>query len=95
MMNNNLEIKEKFLPIGTVVLLNGGTKRVMILGFYSHAIGKKEIYDYTGCFYPEGLVNSNELFLFNHDQIVNVYHYGYICDDEIDFKNRLKEAIKS
>lgn len=94
-MNNSLEIKEKFLPIGTIVLLDGGTKKIMILGFYSHPIGKETIYDYTGCFYPEGLVNSNELFLFNHSQIVKVFHYGYINEEEVDFKNRLNEAIKS
>ena len=27
------EIGEKYLPIGTVVMLKGGTKRVMISGF--------------------------------------------------------------
>ena len=26
------EIKEKYLPIGTVVMLKGGTKRLMITG---------------------------------------------------------------
>ena len=27
------KIEEKFLPIGTVVMLKGGTKRVMISGY--------------------------------------------------------------
>ena len=26
-------MKEKYLPIGTVVTLNGGTKKVMIIGY--------------------------------------------------------------
>lgn len=91
----NLEIKEKYLPIGTVVLLDGGQKRVMILGFCSREIGKEKIYDYSGTLYPEGLINSNEILLFNHDQIVKVYHYGYICEDEVAFKERLIKNIEN
>ena len=34
-MNN--EVGEKFLPIGSVVMLKGGTKRAMITGFCSVA----------------------------------------------------------
>ena len=41
-------MKEKYLPVGTVVLLQNGTKRVMINGFCS--IDSEEptkIYDYA------------------------------------------------
>ena len=36
----NEQIREKYLPVGTVVLLKNGTKRVMINGFC--AIDPKE-----------------------------------------------------
>ena len=65
-------IKEKFLPIGTVVMLKGGTKRVMIIGFCVTNGEDKEVYDYSGCLYPEGLLSSNEICMFNHDLIDTV-----------------------
>ena len=45
-------IPEKYLPIGTVVILKEGTKRIMITGFCSIDNGNKEkVYDYSGCMY--------------------------------------------
>ena len=45
---------EKYLPIGTVVMLKGGEKRAMITGFCSVSEDDPEkIYDYNGCLYPE------------------------------------------
>ena len=47
------EIGEKYLPIGTVVMLKGGTKRVMISGFCAiDGENVKNMYDYSGCVYP-------------------------------------------
>ena len=49
-------MKEKFLPIGTVVLLKDATKKVMITSYLIFAKGdqeEKNMYDYGGCPYPE------------------------------------------
>ena len=88
-----LETREKFLPIGTVVLLSGGKKLVMILGFCSRANDGDKIYDYSGCIYPEGVISSDQMLLFNHDQITRIYHVGYENDEERNFKNRLKKEL--
>jgi len=87
-------MKEKYLPVGTVVLLQNGTKRVMINGFCS--IDSEEptkIYDYSGVLYPEGSLSSDQTLLFNHDQIVRVDHMGLIDDEETEFKAKLKEIL--
>lgn len=91
------EIPEKYLPIGTVVMLDGGTKRVMITGFCSITEeDKTKIWDYSGCLYPEGLINSNQLCLFDHSQIKKLYHLGLSYDDEeIEFKNKLKNMMNN
>ena len=48
-------MEKEFLPVGSVVLLKGGTKRVMVTGFCSvDNDDTTKIYDYTGCLYPEG-----------------------------------------
>lgn len=77
-----LEYK-KFLPIGTVVMLKGGTKRVMITGFCSIGNGEEDkMFDYNGCLYPEGFLSSNQVCLFNHNQIEKVYALGFSDEEE-------------
>lgn len=89
------EIGEKFLPVGTVVMLKGGKKRVMITGFCTAEKDKQEkIWDYSGCFYPEGMVSAQKIFLFDHSQIETVYHKGLVDDEEKEFKKKLEEALK-
>ena len=52
------------LPIGTVVLLNGGTHKVMITGYYAQMDDNK-VFDYMGVMYPEGMVTFDKTLLFN------------------------------
>ena len=86
-MNNNLG---KFLPIGTVVLLKGAKKRLMITGFCSFDTEKKDrAYDYTGCLYPEGIISSKQMALFNHDQIEKIFYLGLRDEEEKQFKQKL------
>ena len=86
---------QKFLPIGTVVILKGGKKRAMIIGFCSVADENKEkTYDYSGCLYPEGMLSSSQTLLFDHEQIEEVFHLGLVDDEEKQFKEKLDEFIK-
>ena len=90
------EIKEKFLPIGTVVMLKGGSKRVMITGFCAiEGENEEKMWDYTGCLFPEGALSSDETCLFNHEQIEEVFYMGLEDDEEIQFEKSLKELIKA
>ncbi len=90
-MNN---VGEKYLPIGTVVMLKGGSKRVMITGFCSMATeDQSKMYDYAGCMFPEGFLSSDQTALFNHDQIERVYHMGLIDEEEQKFKTSLKTLV--
>lgn len=86
---------EKYLPIGTVVMLKGGKKRVMITGFCSIAEENKEkTYDYSGCLYPEGYLTANQVCLFDHEQIEKIYHLGLIDEEEKSFKVKLENFMK-
>lgn len=85
---------EKYLPIGTVVMLNGGKKRVMVTGFCCmDKSDDSKIYDYSGCLYPEGFISSDKNFLFNHEQIDKVYYMGLSDDEEKKFKEKLKNIV--
>jgi len=89
-------VREKYLPIGTVVLLKGGKKRAMITGFCSVAQENQEkIYDYSGCVYPEGYLSSNQVCLFDHDQIDKIFFLGYEDEEEKAFKEKLNTIVSS
>ena len=87
-------MKDKFLPIGTVVLLKGATKKVMITNYliYSAAEGaQKKMYDYGACTFPEGIIDSDAAIGFNHDEIAEVVYVGYENDEQKEFNAKLLE----
>ena len=89
-----MEVKEKYLPIGTVCMLKNGKKRVMITGFCTiPEDDKSKIYDYNGCLYPEGVISTNQTIVFNHDMIDKIYYMGYIDGDEKEFQDKLKKLV--
>ena len=108
-----MENESKFLPIGTIVLLKGGKKELMITSYCIFPTGKlmvdgKEVdangvmYEYGACTYPEGIINSDQILGFNHDQIEKICYMGYETDEQKGFANHLsmvidelKEQIKS
>lgn len=87
-------MNEKFLPIGTVCMLKGGEKRIMITGFCTVSDTDKKMYDYSGCVYPEGVLSSKSMFLFNHNQIDKIYYMGYVDEEEKKFKATLNTIVK-
>ena len=89
-------MRDKYLPIGTVVLLKGGKKRAMITGFCSVAQENPDkIYDFSGCVYPEGYLSSNQVCLFDHSQIDKIFFLGFEDDEEKVFKDKLNNIVAS
>lgn len=80
-------MKKGLLPIGTVVILEDGTKKVMITGYYSKAEGENKIYQYNGCIFPEGFME-NVFCLFDQSQIVEVFYKGLENDE---YENYVKD----
>jgi len=64
------------LPIGSVVLLKGGKKKLMIYGIKQTQLETGAEYDYVAVMYPEGCLGEEGNFLFNHDDIDTVYFIG-------------------
>lgn len=84
---------EKYLPIGSVVLLNDATKRVMICGFCVTPKDENKLFDYIGCLYPEGIIDTDQNLLFNHNDIKQIFAIGYSDDEEKIFKEKLKKSL--
>ena len=86
-------MKNELLPIGTVCTLKGGEKKLMITAFLvSH---ENEEFDYCGCLYPEGMIDSSEHYLFNKGDIQEIHHMGLINEEEKEFKRDLSEYVNS
>lgn len=83
---------KKFLPIGSVVLLKGSKKRVMIIGVKQKQVGTDKIWDYSGCLYPEGVVDPNRLYLFDTEQIERLYFIGLQDGEGLNFLEQLNRA---
>ncbi len=84
----------ELLPIGSVVLLNNATKRLMVYGVGQTDLTDNKDYDYIGVVYPEGNMGEGTQFLFNHTDIQEVCFRGF-CDEEREgFIERLEKASK-
>ena len=89
-------MKNKFLPIGTVVLLKNGSKKIMITGYLPSAKDKPgNVYDYSACLFPEGVISSEQTVVFNHDQINDIISEGYSNEETSNFLVALDELLAS
>ena len=77
---------KNLLPIGSVIMIKGGVKQLMITGIKVSTEDQPEtFYDYIGVFYPEGYIGTQSCFLFNHDDINDVVFKGYNNPEREDF----------
>lgn len=68
---------KSYLPLGSVVLLEGASKSLIIIGTMQIDEDGKQ-YDYISCAFPEGYINSETFFLFNEEDICEIKYIGYI-----------------
>ncbi|KNY26145.1 DUF4176 domain-containing protein [Pseudobacteroides cellulosolvens] len=85
---------KELLPIGSVVLLKNGTKRLMICGRIQAKVDDDTLYDYCACYFPEGIINPRELFLFNNEDIDTVYFVGLQDVEEFEFRDYIKKKLE-
>jgi len=89
MMEGIMKVKD-LLPIGSVVLLRDGEKKLMINGvMQSDAADPGKNYDYLGILYPEGHIGDEFQYLFNQKDIVQAFFRGYEDDERAEFIKKL------
>ena len=87
--HKNMKIKD-LLPIGTIVVLKEGEKRLMIIGvMQSEASANSKEYDYLGILYPEGHIGEQFQYLFNHEDINEIVFRGFEDKEREEFLNKL------
>lgn len=95
-----LKLMEPLLPNGSIVLLNGGNKKLMIYGRKQlllmdesgHEVQDGQMYDYLGVPYPEGYISPEYSYVFNHSDIKEIVFKGYVNQEEEEFQNILQNT---
>ncbi|EJQ13178.1 DUF4176 domain-containing protein [Bacillus cereus] len=87
-------MNSQLFPIGSIVILKEGTKKLMIFG-RKQQVETDEVrkFDYMGCPYPEGYMNPDFTYLFNHDDIQAVVSTGYEDQEERTFQENVLSKI--
>lgn len=91
---------------GSIVLLKGGNKRLMIYGrkqlitdegikniqAQGGNVPEDSMYDYIGVFYPEGFIDEEHTYIFNHSDIIDIIFEGYEDEEEEEFQKILRQV---
>ena len=89
------DIKE-LLPIGSIVLLKNGEKKLIIIGIKPvDKTNNNAMYDYLAVPYPEGYIKDTLTFFVNHDKIEQVIARGYEDEERTEFIEKLDEYYKN
>ncbi len=81
------------LPIGSIVRLTDGERRLMICGRIVSQAGTDKIYDYVGCIYPQGIEDSDNMYFFNRDVIEDIYFIGFQDKEELIFRHEMLDQL--
>ena len=87
-------MSKQFFPIGTIVMLEGGDKRLMIYGVLPVNSDDGKTYDYIGCLYPEGFIDNDHCYLFNNEDIKNVEYLGFVDFEQQEFHAKVAEMLE-
>ncbi len=89
------EEKREFLPLGSIIRINGSVKKLMILarGTFPRIKGAVTYYDYGVCTYPEGIIGDSLVYI-NHEDIQEVVFEGYRDEDETLMQNNIHMAVR-
>ncbi|MCU9613232.1 DUF4176 domain-containing protein [Caldibacillus lycopersici] len=91
---------DQLLPNGSIVLLKGGNKKLMIYGRKQlllideagNPVEEGRMFDYLGVPYPEGYISPEYSFVFNHDDIREIIFKGYENQEEAEFQEVLSRT---
>lgn len=84
-----------YLPLGTIVYLRSGMKKMIIItrGVVIANNDEVEFYDYGAVPYPEG-IQSDQILYFQHDWIKKVVFTGYSDQDDEMAVDIINEFLK-
>ena len=95
-----MDKSKELLPLGSVVYLEEGTQKLIIIGrgvIFEDSDSSEQVFaDYMGTLYPSGFQKNSNIF-FQHENIDRVVFRGYSDEDEkrfLEVYNNWKGTIK-
>lgn len=85
-------MNEQLLPLGSVVRLTDGTKKIMIEGYHIKANDNDKIYTYCGVIWPEGHMQ-NKFCLFDPYQIDEIYFKGLENEETSEYAEKVSSIL--
>lgn len=79
------------LPVGSVVELREANKKLTIIGILVNNNGAK--FDYIAVLFPEGYIDPQYMYAFNHEDIEKVHFLGYMNSEFQLFRSTLEKDI--
>lgn len=78
-----MDNKVKYLPLGSIVILNGGVQKIIVnaRGMVAANFTPPVFFDYGGSLYPQGIIG-DQIMYFNHEDIKKIIFTGYTDDDD-------------
>lgn len=88
-----MEEKIAYLPLGSIVVMNGGVKKFVIIarGLQVNVNGNLHFFDYGACMYPEGLMGDQVMY-FQHEDIRKVVFEGFSDEDNELMVEQIQKA---
>ena len=87
-------MNEKYLPVGSIVTLEGANKKLVIIGYFPMSEDQK-VYDYNACTFPEGVLDASKTIAFNHDKIKEINFMGLQNDEYKNFNLKLSQMVNN
>lgn len=88
------ETLHHILPLGSVITLKKGTKKLMIIGRIQEETSSKKLYDYSAVLYPEGMLEASQVYMFQAEDIECIYHVGLQESEEFAFRAFLEQKLQ-
>ena len=83
----------RLLPIGSVVSLFGSDQLIMIYGPLQKDIHTEKVYDYIGCDYPLGIIDTDRCYLFQDEDIERLSFIGLQDAESLDYRLALAKYM--
>ncbi|MDD5887910.1 MAG: DUF4176 domain-containing protein [bacterium] len=84
---------KKALPLGSVVLLKGAKRYLVVMGYLMVEEGTDKVWDYMGCAYPVGAISSEATLMFDEEQIDKVIFEGFTDEEGETFRAKVAYSI--
>ena len=85
---------QELLPLGSIVLLEGAERKLMIVGRIVSDGKLEKIYDYVGVLYPTGVSGENDQYFFDRGDIDVVLYIGYQDFEELAYRGEILSEIE-